>query len=859
MMTERYSHPGEGERGPVELTTHLEDVAARATRIIPDDAETPFGSPFDEYVSRLALVHDFGKLTTSFQQHIDMLDGPPDGPTHHAPIGALLAYYVLDATGHDSEECLVGYVAVAKHHGELPDVAEFVYSKTNWAGRTDARNRTQRQIQEQAADIDTNASEIADEIIKRASGEQGAWKEFAQRIHDGTQFDVIKEQVATPMGLNPSDRALSQSFYPSLLTTWSGLVLADKTSAAGAPMEGLERDPLPRETLESYIADLQPADQVLSDREQSLNDDREKARKSVLTNVDEFVERPADVATLTLPTGMGKTLTGLNTALAIRDRTEKDRVIYALPFTSIIDQVADEVTSVFDADGTGGKLTIHHHLAETLTEIDDPDWEDTDRRARVEEMLGESWRTSLTITTFVQLFESLAGPKNTQSMKLPALYNSVVILDEPQGLPHDWWALVIRLVEILVEEYDASIIAMTATKPGLFEGQGYELVSDSKSYFERIERVEYLIHESVDAFPDAEDGPVGYRKAGTELVDALDETGSVLAVCNTIDSAKQLTECVEKSIQTIDIGTVLEKHLGNGDPPPSASAVADSVVRAGKTGLLHLTTRLRPRDRLTLIKTAKELTDRGHPLIVVSTQLIEAGVDISFANVYRDFAPMDSIVQAAGRCNRSFERDRGRVTVWWLDAPEGKETTPGEAVYNKWSGENSLLSLTDRAIETVRSNASIVPDATIAWEGVREYYDLLSERDPGKDSWVSLVDTAKAEQLGEKSLIEQRLAVDVVVCRTQTERDRIEQIGEAWREFAFGEVERLLNKTRQIQVSVPIYTEDSKEAKKVKELPRIHSESDVRWLDARKREYAPYFDATTGLHFADDTVERRFL
>lgn len=858
-MTERYSHPGDGRRGPVALTTHLEDVADRVDRIIPAGKETHSGTALDGFVGRLALVHDFGKLTTSFQRYIGMIDGSPEGPTHHAPLGALLAYYVLDVTEHDSEECLVGYVAVAQHHGQLPDVAEFVYSRTNWAGRTDAKNRTQREVQEQIEEIDTAAPDLAERLIQAASDGAGSWDDFAARVRDGTQFEVINEQVATPMGLEPSDRTLSSTFYACLLQSWSGLVLADKTSAAGAPTDALRGTAPSVQNLESYIETLASSDSDLSKRERSLNADRERARKSVLESVDEFVERPTNVATLTLPTGLGKTLTGLDAALSIRDLTDRDRVVYALPYTSIIDQVADEVTTVFDADGTGDLLTVHHHLAETLTEIDDPDIHDTDQRAHIEEMLGESWQSGMTITTFVQLFESLAGPKNTQSMKLPALYDSVVILDEPQGLPHDWWSLVRRLVAILVEEYDASVIGMTATKPRLFEDRGFELVPDPRHYFEGIERVQYSIHDSVEAFPETENGPVDYRDAAGEIADANEEFGSVLAVCNTIDSATQLTDCVDDLTQTVDVGHLFRDHLREGAGDPSASTVAESVIRSGDTGLVHLTTRHRPRDRLTLIETAKELTDRGHPLIVVSTQLIEAGVDISFDVVYRDFAPMDSIVQAAGRCNRSFERDRGQVVLWWLDAPDGKETTPGEAVYNKWSGQNSLLSLTDRAIDHVRDETSTVPEPKLAWDGVQTYYDLLSKRDPGKDTWVSLLDTAQIDQLGEKSLIEQRLAVDVIVCRTQADRERVEQIGAAWQAFEFAEVETLLDETRQNQVSVPIYTEDSEEAKKIQALPRIHSESDVRWVDARKREYTDYFDPRTGLVLEDDTVERRFL
>jgi len=858
MSTERYSHPPSGGHEAVLLQNHLTDVADRAREIVPEDARTPSDQPMAEFVARLALVHDFGKLTTWFQRHIGMRDGDLTGePTHHALLGAVLVYYVLNRTGYEESECLAGYVAVAKHHGTLPDVPEYVFERNAWAHRNPLENARQEEIIAQAENIDENARELAETFVADATDGNGSWKEFARDLSDEahTQFEAIKRQVSLS-GFNSDAHSITEGFYPCLLQAWSALVVADKSSAAHAPRSGFESESPPRAKLEGHIEGLPADDSDLSERESILNERREHARRSVLENVGTLSESNEYVATLTLPTGMGKTLTGLNAALTLRDLTDRERVVYALPFTSIIDQVVAETEKVFDTDGTDSLLTVHHHLAETLVELDGE--EDTDEHAGIEEMLGESWRSGLVVTTFVQLFESLVGPKNTQSMKLPALYDSVIVLDEPQSLPHDWWVLVRRLVEILTTEYDATVIAMTATQPRLFGGDPPELVDDAEVYFTDIERVEYRIDGSVAAF-DAADAPVSYPGAAERIARrATEDEDDVLAVCNTIDSAQELTGAVAKRTDALDVGTVHSELLGSGEV--TGDRIADAAVeRATGPALIHLSTRIRPCDRLALINAMKELTDRGVPTVVVSTQLIEAGVDVSFDRVYRDFAPIDSIVQAAGRCNRSFERERGSVTVWWLDSPKGKEITPGEAVYNEWG--DSLLSVTAQVLgEHEPDEWGVLPESTVAWDGVREYYRLLTEeRRIGKQSYVDLLDDGAFDEAGALSLIDQRLALDVIVCRTDDERATIEAIKEAWASYDFERVQELLDTTKQAQVSVPIYREDSEEAQTFGRLNCVHSETDIRWLDTRTSQHETYFDATTGLVVPDNTVSRRFL
>lgn len=873
-MAVRYSHPPEGGHGGVPLLDHLKDVAQRVEYVVPENARTPAGEPVQDIVETLAYVHDFGKATTYFQQYLGVLPGTPKSEQYryHAPIGSFAAYYALDARGFDVETCLAGFVAVAKHHGRLPDVAAYVFERSHRrpnvsAGNQNAAERQQAIIAKQLEDVNDHVPELASEVLQRATVGDGSWRSF----HDdfGKLLKKIESAVATTGtngGINRG--ALSDSCYGLVLECWGVLVLADKTSAASdangeSPSAGIYKAETPDiGQIDEHVEKLERNANADPNgtRTERLNHHRSRARRTVLKSAKRFADNGGGVATLTLPTGMGKTLSGLSAALAIRDRLGGDRIVYALPFTSIIDQVVHEIENIYETDTTGRLLTAHHHLSETTIRDSNSDTstaDEADQNDDIAAMLAESWRAGLTVTTFVQLFESLAGPSNVQSMKLPALRDSVIILDEPQSLPLDWWKLVPRLVTLLTDRYNATVIAMTATQPRLFDNET-ELVDDPDVYFEATERVRYNLDPSTQRYIDTQSDPKSYDDATLDLLKAIEEGNSALAVCNTIDSARKLTDHVIDADPGItDVGSLYTDELERtGDVKEiDSKAVANRILEASERAVLHLSTRLRPADRLRLIEIAKRLTADEHALVTISTQLVEAGVDISFDRVYRDLAPIDSIVQAAGRCNRSFERDRGDVTVWWLDAPEEQQKTPAEAVYNRGP---ALLPVAAETLNSVRNDSERISETVVARTAVERYYQRLhEEKNVGKQAYATYVDEARGDKLAELSLIDQRLAIDVIVCRTDEDRRRIDEIKEAWSAYEFDTVRDKLDETKPTRVSVPVYRADSEEAQTVGSLDRVHDETDLRWIDTRR--HLDYFDETTGLIVPDTTVEGRFL
>ena len=877
-MPTRYSHPPEDGHEGVHLRDHLDDVARRGDEIVPDRATTPEGESVQRVVETLAYVHDFGKATTFFQEYL-LHDTEPEYKAcrYHAPIGSFAAYYALDVQEFETETCLAGFVAVAKHHGRLPDVTQYIYDRAyNTENSTDgAQTNAEQQhaaIAMQLNDIEEHVPGLATDIFDDATDSNGSWDGFRQAYKE--LLDEIAAAVATKSGTTINRESLSDSCYGLILECWGSLVLADKTSAASRSEDtdsgstyGAEQPSL--RVLDEYVDDLESSSPANPDgfRTERLNHYRSRARSAVMASAEQFAEGGGGVATLTLPTGMGKTLSGLSAAQAIRNELGGERVIYALPFTSIIDQVIDEIEEIYGTDTLGRLLTAHHHLSETkIVDEDDVDADEADKNDDVAGMLAESWRAGLTVTTFVQLFESLAGPANKQSMKIPALRDSVVILDEPQSLPLDWWKLVPRLVTILTEQYDATVIAMTATQPQLFDEaterieEVTELVDSPGVYFEATERVQYELDASTERYIKNQSEPKPYTDAGAELLDAVESGASTLAVCNTIDSARALFDELTDSQRSLpSVGDIYADALDAADTTADTDpeVLATRIKTRSDASILHLSTRLRPIDRLKLIETAKELTDDEHGLVTVSTQLIEAGVDISFDRVYRDLAPVDSIVQAAGRCNRSFEREQGQVVVWWLDVPHEQKKTPAEAVYNRGA---TLLPVAAETLDSVREVDTPLSETAVARTAVTEYYRRLhTDKNVGKQEYVEYVDDLRGDELRELSLIDQRNAVDIIICRTDAEREQVEKVRKAWDEYEFDRVRRLMDELKELRVSIPIYRGESDKKEKIGQLSQVHSDTDVLCLDVREHGLSQYFDQNTGFVIPDSTAGRRII
>ena len=863
------SHPGENGDPVVSLDRHLRVVADRMVEIGAfDGSEEPSDAATARCIGRL---HDFGKVTPMFQQHVR---GGYDGEqkyTFHSRIGAFAVAHALNRMGADERDCLAGFLAISHHHGALKNTAHYVGTDVIDAERKE--EAPNRWAKPQVEVIDGECANAADLLLQRASDGAATWDSFRDSVASDTLFRDLEELVTIPVELSIRDvepAALPDRLYDRFLQYWGALTISDKTHASTPTMEGstsLLPKPLPIDDLERHVDRLQ-SESPSSAHAATLNDRRERARQEAMTDgIDRLLDSGADVGLLTLPTGLGKTFTGISAAFALRDRISRTRnldfeptVVYALPYTSIIEQTRELFEStVWDADPASQEFTVHHYLSDTVTEMNmetNPDGSaDTDRDVPPPSMLGESWRSGVVLTTFVQLFESLAGPTNAQGLKLPALANSVIVLDEPQTLPKSWWPAIRRLARTLTEEFGATVISMTATQPALFTEapriESTSLLTDVNSYFEATERVTYAIDDSVWNYPEV--SPLAHEDAAQRIVDRVfDETDapaarSAMAICNTILSSRRLTERVTEAGRVDDrrrvvpIGTTYERVLSELTPSPestsavtpeerpSSEAIANETLR--RLGLQEngeewiwrghppnrtlfvgtFNSRYRPYDRRALIQVADVLATAGVPFVLVSTQAVEAGVDISFARVYRDFAALDSIVQAAGRCNRSFEWGErgGEVTLWFLADPDDPEKDPPATyIYETpdTGGHLALVADTVRtAVEVIGESPENVSETTFTRDAIEQYFEDIDRQVTDRKNLATAIEECDGSTLGRASLIDETYeTADVIVASTELDCALVEKTKEAFRVGDRPRGFELLNDLVDLRVSIPV-------------------------------------------------------
>lgn len=871
------SHPRDDEPD-FELESHLRDVKTRMCDLGRFDDSGKCSKR--RVAGVIGLLHDFGKVTPAFQQHVrDQYDGPPQ-PTYHARLGALAAFWVVREVGGDDRDALAAFATISRHHGSLPDIVRHVRSDVyeSETSGSDAKAWAGDQV-DSIGEKDAYATK-ADQFLISAGNETTTWNRFAEAIDNGSLYTSLVDLVTEDIGFDmrePRPEDLPPRLYDRTLKYWGHLTLADKTSAGDIDRLNLQRDALSIGELDSHIDTLEADDEL----EQRLNEFRDRAREVAPGNaVEKLLEGEADVGRITLPTGLGKTFTGITTAYTLRDEIaerrelkEKPTVIYSLPFTSIIEQTREifEDPDIWDADPTGHALTVHHYLSETVTRVDSEvgtgGEAETDEETYVETMLGESWRAGTVLTTFVQLFESLAGPANSEGLKYSALQDAVIILDEPQALPKRWWQAIPRLVEILRTEFDATILAMTATQPALFESNeeltAVEVLDDVDQYYREAQRVQYDIDDSVWSVGNSEldHPPLEHETAGNRIASTVLEPNerepprsSALAVCNTIASSRGLTETVEEAspVPVQHVGEtyrdVLENLEGNApamwdsdaeqfeeetnvdvlaktvleefgftasrewDGPGSESITDISWTWAGERSpplfLSTFNSRYRPKDRRVLIRLADVLTSVHIPFVMVSTQAVEAGVDLSFAHVYRDMAPLDSIVQAAGRCNRSFEwgRENGQVTVWLLDDPDEPsaelDETPVKYVYGNDIGEH--LTIIAESLRETLSEQTGVNELTMTREAVPTYFRRIRKKSFTSQELYDFIEQFDAESLGRKSLIQEDYpTVDVLVAVTNWELSLLKQIRTSFKHGNKPRAFAQLQRASDLRVSVP--------------------------------------------------------
>ncbi len=324
---------------------------------------------------------------------------------------------------------------------------------------------------------------------------------------------------------------------------------------------------------------------------------------------------------LTAPTGAGKTRAALGFALQHAVAHEMERIIVALPYTSIIDQTAAVYRAIL-----GDDAVLEHHSA---LEVDDLNETALERQR----LLSENWDAPIIVTTFVQLFESLFSNKPARCRKLHRLVNSVIVLDEVQTLPVELLEPTMHALQQLITDYGATALLCTATQPAIHQLRGIQpptpVLNNPAACFQQLRRVNYQI----------EPAPRDWDWLAAQV--AAHE--QIMVVLNARPDALEAIAAVQKWFPQLE-------------------------------GLYHLSTLLCPAHRRQVLGEIRQRLQAGEPCRLIATQVVEAGVDLDFPVVIRAVGPLDRIVQAAGRCNREGRLPQGRVVVF---EPQGGRAPGG--------------------------------------------------------------------------------------------------------------------------------------------------------------------------------------
>jgi len=643
-FSELLSHPEK------PLRVHLEGVSALCKGTISKkklDFPKIDNRTLGDVAYILGVCHDFGKATRFFQEYIREIDerrkrSLKNKPrTNHGLISAVFTYFVLkeylkDKSGDFWYLPVFGFLAVKRHHGNLKDpIFELVG------------------LDEESLEVlleQVNA--IGQSRIEEVYSVFLPWvdiKDFSEQIEVVVK-DIKKSRRKLTKYLENED---SPRLYLLFQILYSTLINSDKTEASGLiQSDRVGLSPLLVDDFKK-LKGWDKSDGVMNNVRNTIYDD-------VIGNIENLDMRNR-IYSLNVPTGTGKTLTSLSLALKLRDRIKSQcgfepRIIYSLPFLSVIDQnftVFEEVfKTVYGQVPLTEVLLKHHHLSDIFYSTEDDEFEE-DRAL----FLIEGWNSEIIVTTFIQLFHTIISNKNRALRKFHNIANSIIILDEVQSIPHEYWLLLKEVISAISRYFNTHFIFVTATQPLIFDEHKNEildLVKNKNSYFEQFDRIELqYIPDSLHIGEFKEYVRENIGKYGNK---------DFLIVLNTINS-------------TIELYQYLISQ------------------KTDETEYYYLSTSITPKERLERIRAIKESESRK---VIVSTQLVEAGVDIDVDVVYRDMAPLDSINQVAGRCNRNYrDGEKGTVKIFTLKDDRTE--------YHKYVYSGFLIDKTKEVLEGANS------------------------------------------------------------------------------------------------------------------------------------------------------------
>lgn len=541
------SHPNH------KLETHIKNIVAF------DKVDSLFISA--------ARFHDLGKVRDWFQEYIKSPDNYIGEKKTHSDISAIIWLLNNIASNELGKETIFVFNAILSHHSKLKSFR----AKDDGNDLLAFFRRT----------VDTKA---IDEIYKKTD------------IVGYFKLKNIRHKIENIGMLRLVNRSLKFSIedYVKQKFLFSKLIFADK-------YEATFRDNFIFDNSKDYSLNTLLRYKV---QHLSTNNEKDNVRNIIITNFEKYKDEK--IFLITAPTGIGKTFISLELSLRIKEMCNKKRIIYLLPFTTIIDQTYGNFNDIFP-----DQIVKYHHKTEypSESEYDFDKWKFT----------VESWSDNFIVSTFYQFFYAIFSDKNGDNVKFQALKDSVIIMDEVQAIPLDLWKPFNIILPELVKQLNIKFILMSATMP-LFSGRE---LSDKRSFFSSNNR---YIFKYLDS----------NQKEIVERIVANYEKGkSVVCVVNTIKFSKTIYRDVKKKL---------------------------------KENVYCLNSLMLYDDRKNVIEVLKEDKNSNNVegKILISTQVIEAGVDLDFDIGFRDVAPLHAVIQTAGRVNREGKKEQGIVYIFDL-------------------------------------------------------------------------------------------------------------------------------------------------------------------------------------------------
>jgi CRISPR-associated endonuclease/helicase Cas3 len=613
------------------------------------------------FAELVAIFHDLGKVNPNFQDKLDP-QKTSKGYANHAYLSAYVFFCAFCCNKNNlnalkkflkvneltRNDLIAITVAIAKHHGNLPDFTPTDYNGIGANILSKDENFSlfkfiEREQKLPIYDFVNHFIPIEDfhELMFNSRIQQGYYEKI---VFDGDKnksaLDFFIDYQAVFASVLQADKADAAEMNNFIDDQWNSVQIFSSCFST---------------KLDSYLIKL--------NQDTDLNKLRTQIREKSVQNIKIGLKKNEQVFELTAPTGSGKTLMLLSLASEIINTKGAKRIIYALPFLSITEQVENDVLKIFEGYENFiqrvDSKSENKRFEEIQKELDDNPTKEKILEANILEFQENTFAYPFIITTFVRFFETLLSNKNAELLKLPNFSNCIFLLDEIQSLPPRLYGFFVAYLSHFCKRFGSYAIISTATQPN------YELPKkhlEAQRFFKGYSEPYPLL--PISYFNDNlfNRYQIEYNKNLVDLVTLKDsiisENQSVLVILNTIEDTKDLYQ-------------LCKEILNNKE-------------------LILLNTHFTPRDRKLKIYLAKRRLREGKKIIVISTQLIEAGVDIDFPIVYRDFATVSSIIQSAGRCNRNGKLlSAGKVKIIHL---QNKGKLRSKLIYR--GKDNELIRLT---------------------------------------------------------------------------------------------------------------------------------------------------------------------